>query len=102
MTIALTVCASCGSPFAKVRTAQRACSPACKKALFRAEKRDTGHPTSDEVSTGLERAPTQALDGEMTRIWGPNRLSKIELHMLGLEPTGLTAKGGAHLYRRTA
>lgn len=102
MSAPLAHCASCGAPFVRQREAQRACSKACKQRLFRAEKCNTGHPTPDEVSTALERAPTRALDGEMVRIWGPNRLSKIELHMLGLEPTGLTAKGGAHLYRRAA
>ena len=89
-----------GPPLARRRAAQRTCSPACKKALFRAEKRDAGHSDASEVSTVASTHQERPKPGTLTRIWGPNRLSEIQLRMMGLDFTGLKV-GGSMPYRRT-
>ncbi len=94
-------CASCGAPFARVRQAQRTCSNACKQSLHRAEKCNAGHSAASEEPTEPSRAQDRPEPDTLTRIWGPQRLSEIELRMLGLEPTGLRS-GGSMLYRRAA
>lgn len=101
MTAPLAHCPSCSKPFAPKREAQRACSPACKQKLFRAEKCNTGHSAPADASDALQRAGKAAFEGGMTRIFGPNRLSEIELRTLKLEPTGLRIGNGSMLYRRT-
>lgn len=101
MTIALAHCPSCSKPFAPKREAQRACSPACKQKLFRAEKCNTGHSAPADTSDEAQHAATAGYAGGMTRIFGPNHLSEIELRVMKLEPTGLRIGNGSMLYRRT-
>lgn len=54
--------------------------------------------TSDvpNASVALSLVPNSS---EFTRIWGPNKLSDIELYLMRLEPTGIRLSGGAMLYR---
>lgn len=102
MSAPLRHCASCGAPFARLREAQRTCSPACKQALYRAEKCNAVGAVSSEGENALRDTPAGRELIGFVRIWGPNKLSEIELRIMKLEPTGLHAKGGSMLYRRIA
>lgn len=93
-------CVSCGAPFARVRVAQRTCSPACKKALFRAEKRDAGYIAPSEGLNAADQAPDARETGQYVRLYPGNKpLSDIECRVMKVEPTGLRDKRGALLYR---
>ncbi|MDX0581960.1 hypothetical protein GOD01_03390 [Sinorhizobium medicae] len=98
MTIAPAICANCQTPFDRKRQAQRTCSPACKKAVFRAEKRDNsiGIPVEREI------APNEALrrvSEVYARIYpGLKPLSDLECRVMKLRATDHRDKSGALLY----
>lgn len=99
MTILPAKCAVCDGPFHKLRGAQTTCSKACKQSLHRMEKCNTQWLDTSDVpnaSVALSLVPNSS---EFTRIWGPNKLSDIELYLMRLEPTGIRLSGGAMLYR---
>jgi len=95
-------CKVCGEVFDPHQVRQKYCSHACQMRAWRARETsrrytDTGE-TSHASQTALQR-PIQAResDGEgqrLLRIWGQNRLSEIELRIMGLTPTGRSFPGG--------
>jgi hypothetical protein len=91
MTIAPASCEACGTPFHKKRVAQTTCSKSCKQVLWR-QKCNAKNLGASGTSNASEQPPSPAERGEFTHIWGPNKLSGIELRMLRLEPTGLRMK----------
>ncbi len=95
MTVTLANCLECGKPFNPVRRAMKTCSKACKQKAFRAEKCNTGYVDTSEASI----AAVAPHGDRFVRVWGPNKLSAIELRVLGIEPTGLRS-GNAMLYRK--
>lgn len=98
MTIVPAICANCQTPFDRKRQAQRTCSPACKKAVFRAEKRDNsiGIPVEREI------APNEALrrvSEAYARIYpGLKPLSDLECRVMKLRATDHRDRSGALLY----
>jgi hypothetical protein len=93
------VCLGCGAEFRPNRQDQRCCSATCRKRLSRREKCDTVLPPDESVT----RTPAQPSGGgnrvstgdRLVRVWGPNRLSEIELRVMHLEPAGRAFPGGA-------
>lgn len=98
MTVTLAICANCQMPFSRKRQAQRTCSPACKKAVFRAEKRDNSTGIPDEHGI----APNGALrrvSEVYARIYpGLKPLSDLECRVMKLRATDHRDKSGALLY----
>lgn len=98
MTVTLAICAHCQMPFSRKRKAQRACSSACKQALFRSEKCNAGIA----LPAGREIEPVGLLGGvseAYARIYpGLKPLSDIECRVMKLRATDHRDKSGALLY----
>ena len=98
MTITLAICAHCQTPFDRKRKAQRACSSACKQALFRSEKCNAGTevPAVREIELG---GPLWGGSEVYARIYpGLKPLSDLECRVMKLRPTDHRDKSGALLY----
>ena len=89
------ICAVCQKPFQRHRQAQRTCSPACKKSLFRSEKRDSSY---DGSRNDEKAVPAQAAAGFL-RLWpGIKPLSDLECRTMRVTPTGQRDQSDALLY----
>ena len=97
MTAALAHCVVCGAPFAKKRQAHVCCSKACKQAKYR-EKCNAGCDDPSDTPNAPVHPPVAEETAVYVRCWGPNRLSDIEMRVLGILPTGMS-DGAAMLYR---
>ncbi|MDX0512740.1 hypothetical protein [Sinorhizobium medicae] len=98
MTVTLAICAHCQMPFTRKRKAQRACSSACKQALFRSEKCNAGIavPAEREIEPG-------ELLGRVSEVYariypGLKPLSDLECRVMKLRATDHRDKSGALLY----